>query len=188
MKICVLFPGIGYTNDRPLLYYSGKLASSLGYTVIRSDYTGFPKDVKSSLAGVEAAYDTALPQAEEFLRDADLRGAEDVVFISKSIGTVVAAGYAEKYGLRTRNIYYTPVAATFRFHMNPGIAFTGTADRWVTADEVADGCEKAGIPLFITKNANHSLETGSVLQDIGILSGIMQKTEEYLRNPEPCSL
>ena len=45
MKICVLFPGIGYTNDRPLLYYSGKLASSLGYTVIRSDYTGFPKDV-----------------------------------------------------------------------------------------------------------------------------------------------
>ena len=81
MKICVLFPGIGYTNDRPLLYYSGKIASSLGYTVIRSDYTGFPKDVKSSLKSVEAAYDIALSQAEEILKGTDFKGAEDILFI-----------------------------------------------------------------------------------------------------------
>ena len=183
MKICVLFPGIGYTNDRPLLYYSGKIASSLGYTVIRSDYTGFPKDVKSSLKSVEAAHDIALSQAEEILKGTDFKGAEDILFISKSIGTVVAAGYAEKHGLMTRNVYYTPVAATFRFHLNPGIAFTGTADRWVTLREVTEGCDKAGIPLCVTENANHSLETGSVLQDIEILSGIMEKTSEYLKGP-----
>lgn len=30
-KIAVLFPGIGYTCDKPLLYYTGKLAVARGY-------------------------------------------------------------------------------------------------------------------------------------------------------------
>ena len=41
-KAAVLFPGIGYSVDRPLLYYSGKMALSRGYEVIRVPYTGFP--------------------------------------------------------------------------------------------------------------------------------------------------
>lgn len=32
-KIAVLFPGIGYTCDKPLLYYSAKLAAEKGYEV-----------------------------------------------------------------------------------------------------------------------------------------------------------
>lgn len=53
----------------------------------------------------------------------------------------------------------------------------------MTLREVTEGCDKAGIPLCVTENANHSLETGSVLQDIEILSGIMEKTSEYLKGP-----
>ncbi|MCQ2469790.1 MAG: hypothetical protein MJ100_08275 [Ruminococcus sp.] len=34
MKLCVLFPGMGYHADKPLLYYSAKLALSRGYDVI----------------------------------------------------------------------------------------------------------------------------------------------------------
>ena len=30
-KLAVLFPGIGYTTDRPLLYYAGKLAEQNGF-------------------------------------------------------------------------------------------------------------------------------------------------------------
>ena len=34
MKLCVLFPGMGYHADKPLLYYSAKLALSRGDDVI----------------------------------------------------------------------------------------------------------------------------------------------------------
>ena len=34
-KIAVLFPGIGYTCDKPLLYYTGKLAVARGYKIVK---------------------------------------------------------------------------------------------------------------------------------------------------------
>ena len=37
-KIAVLFPGIGYHTDKPLLYYSRKLAMERGYEIIEVKY------------------------------------------------------------------------------------------------------------------------------------------------------
>ena len=37
-KLAVFFPGIGYHNDKPLLYYSRKLAAELGFEVIEITY------------------------------------------------------------------------------------------------------------------------------------------------------
>ena len=42
-KIAVLFPGIGYNCDKPLLYYSRRLAQNAGYDSI---YCGQPVKVK----------------------------------------------------------------------------------------------------------------------------------------------
>ena len=33
-KIAVFFPGIGYTNEKPLMYYSRKLAAEHDYEVL----------------------------------------------------------------------------------------------------------------------------------------------------------
>ena len=41
-KIACLIPGIGYTCDKPLLYYSWKLLKGLGWEVVPVPYTGFP--------------------------------------------------------------------------------------------------------------------------------------------------
>ena len=48
-KIAIVFPGVGYTKDRPLLYYAGKLAVKRGYepgtlftrSVLGSLYMGY---------------------------------------------------------------------------------------------------------------------------------------------------
>ena len=45
-KLAVVFPGIGYTVDKPLLYYSRRLAADAGYEIKRLPYAGFPKKVK----------------------------------------------------------------------------------------------------------------------------------------------
>ena len=39
-KKAVIFPGVGYTKDKPLLYYAGKIAKELGYELSLIDFTG----------------------------------------------------------------------------------------------------------------------------------------------------
>ena len=45
-KIAVLFPGIGYHTDKPLLYYSKKLARKRGYEIVEVKYGPLPSGVK----------------------------------------------------------------------------------------------------------------------------------------------
>lgn len=180
-KTAVIFPGIGYHTDKPLLYYSRKIAAAQGYDVIAIPYGKFPKGVKGSKEKMEKSFFSALEQAEQILKDVDFSENDDILFISKSVGTAVASAYAEKRGLHTRNVYYTPVEQSFQFMKRPGIVFTGTADPWVTFDAVEQGCRDGGFPLYVTEDGNHSLETGDVRRDLENLLKIMEITEEYIR-------
>lgn len=179
-KIAVIFPGVGYHADKPLLYYSKKIASQNGYEIVEVPYGKFPKGVKGSREKMEKAFFSAVEQAEEILKDVDFSAYDDILFISKSVGTAVSSAYAGKHHLKTRNIYYTPVEASFQFMTQPGIAFTGTKDSWVDYEAVKEGCEKGGFPLYITEGANHSLETGDVMTDLENLQKIMLAAEKYI--------
>lgn len=181
-KIAVIFPGVGYHVDKPLLYYSRKIAAQNGYEIREVQYGNFPKGVKGSQEKMEKAFFSALEQAEEMLADIDFTEYDDVLFISKSVGTAVASAYAGKHRLNTRNVYYTPVEASFQFMTQPGIVFTGTKDSWVEFEAVERGCEEGGFPLHATEGANHSLETGDVGKDLENLREIMKITAEYIKN------
>ena len=37
-KLAVIFPGMGYHNDKPLLYHGKKLAKERGYEVVEVNY------------------------------------------------------------------------------------------------------------------------------------------------------
>ena len=39
----------------------------------------------------------------------------EVLFISKSVGTIIASAYAEKYKIKCCQILYTPLEQTFMF-------------------------------------------------------------------------
>ena len=179
-KIAVLFPGIGYTVDKPLLYYSSKLLRSENWEVISVSYSGFPDGVKGNSQKMEQAARMALDQAEEKLDQVDWAEYEDVIFVSKSIGTVVAAAYAQRVQLPCRHILFTPVEGTFRFKIEQAIAFHGTADPWADTGIICESCEKQSIPLYITENANHSLETGEIIVDIRNLGNVMRIVKDYV--------
>ena len=122
-----------------------------------------------------------LRKAGEILKDVDFSEYHDILFISKSVGTAVASAYAGKYGLNTRNIYYTPVEASFQAIGTEGIVFHGTGDDWAKTEVISAECEKRGLPLYLTEQANHSMETGNALRDLEILKTIMEKTDQYIR-------
>ncbi len=68
-KIAVLFPGIGYNCDRPLLYYTGKLALLYGYELKKAEYGGFEAGIKGNREKMEKAFYSALSQTEKILAD-----------------------------------------------------------------------------------------------------------------------
>ncbi|MEE8792246.1 MAG: hypothetical protein SOI52_03110 [Erysipelotrichaceae bacterium] len=182
-KIAVLFPGIGYTNERPLLYYAKKLAQKQGFDILPLNYTGFqnPKDVIGKAGALKASFELAYTQSEDILQDVNWKEYSRILFISKSVGTAAAAAYAKRHALQTENIYYTPVEGTFLFmREKSGIAFHGTADPWADNAMVEENCRRFSIPLFVTEHGNHSLETGDVLKDIDQLKQIMSETEAYI--------
>lgn len=183
MKIAVLFPGIGYTCDKPLLYYAGKLACNYGYEVKPVPYGNFPAGVKGSQRKMEECFFSAMEQTRDILRDVNWDNYDDILFISKSIGTIVAAAYMKENAIKGRSISYTPLEDTFRFAAGDGIMFHGTRDPWAANSNVIRAeCEKIGQPLYITDDGNHSLETGKVLNDINNLKIIMRQTEDFIKS------
>lgn len=185
MKIAVAWPGIGYTCDKPLLYYGKKLARAYRYEIRDCAYTGFSS--KKNMIGNDAlmreAYEHALSEAEDLLSDIDWSSYDHVLFLSKSVGTAAAATYAKKHGIPAKHIYYTPLVQTFEaVDKKSGIAFHGTADPWAADEPLIRCCEDKKIPLTVIPGANHSLETGDVGADIRILENVMAETEKYIRS------
>lgn len=179
-KIAVLFPGIGYTCEKPLLYYAGKLAAAKGYEIVKVEYGNFPSGIKGNKEKMEAAFYSGLEQAEDILKEIHWEEYEEILFLSKSVGTIISSAYSKKYDLNVRNVLFTPLSQTFLFADKNGIVFHGTADPWAKTEEILEECEKLNLPVMLTESGNHSLETGDVLKDIENLEQIMRKVNIFI--------
>lgn len=179
-KIAVLFPGIGYTCDKPLLYYTAKMASEHGYEIVKVNYSGFTGDIKGNNQKMEEAFQSALSQAETILKDVVWSDYDQILFISKSVGTVVSSCYAGQHSLKVKNILLTPVAQTFLFAEGDCIAFHGTKDPWAKTEDILKACQEKQIPVFLTEEGNHSLEVGNVETDVRNLQEVLGKIGGYI--------
>ncbi|MBQ9250564.1 MAG: DUF4298 domain-containing protein [Oscillospiraceae bacterium] len=184
-KLALIFPGIGYTVEKPLLQGSIRIAERLGYEVQPILYFGFPKKVRGDRDKMKCSYELALAQARELIAGMDLSACDELLLIGKSIGTVVAACIAAENPIagRIRFLLYTPLEETFAFPLGKAVVFTGTADPWVGAEEsrIPALCRERGIPCFLTPGGNHSLETGDAQTDRLDLARVMLQTELFLR-------
>jgi phosphoglycolate phosphatase len=181
-KIAVFFPGIGYHCDKPLLYYSYRMVEECGdYESIRLSYSYDGGNIRGDEAKMQAAFDALYAQTEEQLAKVRFCDYEEVVFLSKSVGTIIAAAYAERHGISCRKVLYTPLRHTYAFHPGDAVAFIGTKDPWSDVGQVMEASRKAGVPIYSYENANHSLEVGNALEDIKILRDVMEKTHDYLK-------
>ena len=173
-KLAVFIPGIGYTADKPLLYYSAKLILSAGFDNFPLHFGGFPSNVRGSADKMKESFLTAWEQTQRQMRDVDFGAYGRILFVSKSIGTVIAARYQLENRIAADNIYFTPLEETFRFmRRGSGIAFHGSADPWTEGVSIDDLCSQYNIPVCNVPGANHSLETGDICRDILTLGRVM---------------
>ena len=105
MKAAVFFPGIGYHCDKPLLYYSRKLAQECGYEeTIALSYTYDGGNIRGNEEKMQQAFESLYEQAEKSLSAVDFDKYDEILFVAKSVGTIIASAYAEKHSIRCRRV------------------------------------------------------------------------------------
>ncbi len=189
-KLAVYFPGIGYHCDKPLLYFSRKLAMEAGYEeYLNVTYTFSGGKIRGDKQKMKETFDALYAQTLDFLKGVKWDEYDDIIFISKSIGTVIATSFAREKELKNvRQVLYTPLEYSFAGldddkEQNPKkvISFIGTADPWSEVPRVIQIAEGVNVPIHIYEDANHSLETPDTMRNISILEDVMEKTKEFLQ-------
>lgn len=182
MKIAVFFPGIGYHCDKPLLYYARKLAQECGYEkIVLLDYSYEGGNIRGNEEKMQQAFERLYEQAERKLKEFDFSAYNDILFVSKSVGTIIASAYAEKYQIDCKQVLYTPLEQTYRFPHKDAIAFIGTRDPWSDGEKVCRLSEEQKVPMYVYEESNHSLETEDTRQNIKILQDVMRITMKYIK-------
>lgn len=172
-KLLVLFPGRGYTVDMPLFYYARLKYRRNGYEIFNITYP--PRNDMSFDKWVDVLVKSAGEQLC-FLDNSDTF--DDIVFLSKSIGTVIALKTAENFGLANRHVLFTPISRTLNYiksdHSIKLVIF-GTADPYVDATGLKEQCEQNAIDYLMIEGADHRLETnGTEEKNIEILRKIIE--------------
>lgn len=173
-KLIVLFPGIRYSVDMPLLYYARLKYEEKGYESIKVNYDNSYKEKKTLKEYIEEGKNYALNQ----LKDIDFSQYEDIVFVSKSMGTVVSGWLEEKLKIKVRHIYLTPLEATLpyiRKEKDIIIVVAGTKDKHINAEELKDYCKKEEINCKLIEGVGHRLEIeNNIERNIDILKEVIK--------------
>ena len=182
--IAVIFPGIGYNIDKPLLYYSKKIAMNKGFenfvNVEYKDLTFNKGTLIKDKAAQREVFKKCLLCANESLKDINWSEYDKILFISKSIGTIVASAVSSEMNANVKHILFTPLEETFEYKVNDALGFIGTADPWSDYKKVLELAKKQNIPMHSFDGANHSIETKDVLKDIGYIKETMEIVESFI--------
>ena len=76
MKLAILFPGIGYHTDKPLLYYSKKILKNIDYEIKEIHFENLDFDLNKSK-------DEAYKQAKTKFINSISKAYDSILFISK---------------------------------------------------------------------------------------------------------
>lgn len=128
---------------------------------------------------MQQAFESLYVQAEKSLSAIDFNKYDEILFISKSVGTIIASAYAEKHNLKCRQILYTPLKYTYDYKHDDAVSFIGTSDPWSIVPEVEELSQKQKVPMYVYENTNHSLETEDTLENLRILQDVMMKTKTF---------
>lgn len=180
MKLAVFFPGIGYHCDKPLLYYSRKMVTELGYKTVTLSYSCHVDNLRENKEKMKEVVDNLYVQTEESLSNVNFADYDEILFVSKSVGTVIASAYAYKNDIKCKQILYTPLEFTFNYPHEKSRAFIGTADPWSDVPKVVDKAGLNKVPISVYSDVNHSLECADTVKNIELLEKVMKETYEFL--------
>src|SRR5450759_961364 len=187
--LAILFPGLGYNPDLPLLYYTQQvlLAQGLDVLQLRPNYLG---DVFQALSQDERLEWLLQDSAAAFKAGLAQGNYRRVVLGGKSIGTLSMALCLPLIEMPqppitlwlTPLLHETPVIEAALECQVPPFFMAGTGDSTYSSAAMGLIQKRTGAQVFLAENANHSLEIpGEPLKSLEILAKGMGALSEYLR-------
>ena len=167
-KIVISFPG-GRGYEIPLLYFGSKQFEDSGYEKI---FINHPDSG-------EYSFDALLENAEKTIQSINFDEYDDIVFIAKSIGTVVACTIKEKYNIPASLILFTPLNETLPYINCKNdilLIAAGDKDRYLDSKILSNQCEKESIACYIEPNVGHRMEVvGDLNRNLDIISNVISR-------------
>lgn len=172
-KLIVIFPGGNYTAEMPLLYYAKFKYEVLGYESIKIVFN-ISTNYNSNTEMLSCLYKQAFTQ----LNEVDYSHYDDIIFVSKSIGTVIAALIAKEIGQSVKHVFLTPLENTLQYIIhsnNIKLVVSGTLDKYLQSSILKEHCEKEDINYLQIDGVGHRLEKfGDMAKNIEILKRIVE--------------
>ncbi len=165
--LAILLPGLGYTCDMPLFYYSELQFLVGGYDVLRVDYDY--RHLRSTSSGLENIAERLFADVGAAMRLAtQQRRYPAIAIVGKSLGTLAMAhlvGTGELSG-DTTSVWMTPLLkedVVFDALMNvagPTGVVIGTEDHHYDDERLASLEARDNVTLITVAGGNHSLNAG----------------------------
>ena len=155
-KIVISFPG-ARGCEIPLLYFGAKHFEDRGY---EKRFISYP-------AKREITLENVLNNALVNLQGIDWNEYDDVVFVAKSLGTVVSCMVKEMLGIPAKLILFTPLEETLTYIRKDNdvlLAAMGDEDPYLAAPRLLELCEREGIEVHIETGVGHRMEVADDLR------------------------
>ena len=167
-NIVISFPG-GRGYEIPVLYFGAKYYEDQGYEKL---FIRHPRNE-------ECEFDVLLDNADKIISQIDFNGYDDVIFIAKSIGTVVACQIKEKYRIPATLILFTPLNETLPYIGSKNdikLVAVGDKDRYIDVEMLQRVCDNESVLCHIEQGIGHRMEVLSDLdKNLDIISNIIKR-------------
>ena len=167
-KIVISFPG-GRGYEIPVMYFGAKYYEDQGYEKL---FICHPKYE-------ECEYDILWDNADKIISQIDFCEYDEVVFIAKSIGTIIACRMKEKYQIPAILILLTPLSGTIPYiHSKNDVKLVtvGSKDRYIDVEMLKKICDDEKVLCHVEPDVGHRMEVLNDLdKNLSIISNVIQK-------------
>ncbi len=173
-NLAVIFPGLDYSLEKPLLYYAGKSVRNFGFEVVEVTYGKLPEGDR------QKALDYALLAANVAVNKISFEAYDNIFFISKGNGTAVAGSILQNMIQKVYHILFAPINDAVSSFSEDCLVFTSSKDDTIHIDEVMKRHGEIAFELHVSKEADHNLELGDALKDIFMLRKVQEICQRYI--------
>lgn len=173
-NLAVIFPGLDYSPEKPLLYYAEKIVRNFGFDVVKVSYGKLPEGDRQKVL------DYALLAANVAVNKISFEVYDNIFFISKGDGTAVAGSVLQNMLQKVYHILFTPVNDAVTSFSEDCLVFTSSNDKGIHMADVMKRHGEIAFELHVSKEADHNLELGDVPKDIFMLRKVQEICQRYI--------
>lgn len=172
--LVVFFPGQNYSCELPVLHYAVQSAASQGLDTLILEY-GY----QSARVALEREQRSILEEEVSQTVRRWSEGYDELIFVSKSLGTLLAGYTAEQLGSRNiRHLYVTPLDSTLMYMQHSaGMVVYGNKDS-LFGEESRAKLAFCPLKVHIVPDAGHGLEVTDPRRSAELMSALI---DVYIR-------